>query len=83
MIGALGYIIGQFILSFIYSDNGISTLLIVSISLLAILTSYFSVYIHRYYFIDKNMELVKQVYPDFGLPKSERNTKWKKKKKKK
>lgn len=83
MIGALGYIIGQFILSFIYSDNGISTLLIVSISLLAILTSYFSVYIHRYYFIDKNMELVKQVYPDFGLPKSERNTKRKKKEKKK
>ncbi|MFJ7825336.1 hypothetical protein [Psychrobacillus sp. NPDC096623] len=83
MIGALGYIIGQFILSFIYSDDAVSTLLIVLISLLALMTSYFSVYIHRYYFIDKNMELVKQVYPDFGLPKSERYTKNNRKKKKK
>ena len=81
MVGALGYIIGQFILSFIYSDDAVSTLLIVLISSLALMTSYFSVYIHRYYFIDKNIELVKQVYPDFGLPQRERNTKKKKKKK--
>lgn len=81
MVGALGYIVGQFILSFIYSDDAVSTLLIVLISSLALLTSYFSVYIHRYYFINKNMELVKQVYPDFGLPEMERNTKRKKKKK--
>lgn len=78
MIGALGYIVGQFILSFIYSDDAVSTLLIVLVSLLALLTSYFSVYIHRYYFINKNIELVKQVYPNFSLPKSERNTRKKK-----
>lgn len=78
MIGALGYIVGQFILSFIYSDDAVSTLLIVLVSLLALLTSYFSVYIHRYYFIHKNIELVKQVYPNFSLPKSERNTRKKK-----
>lgn len=81
MIGALGYIVGQFILSFIYSDDAVSTLLIVLVSLLALMTSYFSVYIHRYCFIDKNIELVKQLYPDFGLPKKKRNTNRKKKKK--
>jgi hypothetical protein len=81
-IGALGYIIGQFLLSFIYSDSAVYTLLIVLISLLSILTAFFTVYIHRYYFIDKNMELVKQVYPDFGLPFSERYKKRKRKKKK-
>ncbi|MET0960462.1 MAG: hypothetical protein ABWX58_09070, partial [Psychrobacillus psychrotolerans] len=64
-----------------YSDDAVSTLLIVSVSLLALLTSYFSIYLHRYYFIDKNMELVKHAYPEFGLPKSERYTKRKKKKK--
>ncbi|QUG40736.1 hypothetical protein KD050_15755 [Psychrobacillus sp. INOP01] len=82
-IGALGYILGQFLLSFIYTDSALYTLIIVLISLLSCVTAYFTVYIHRYYFNDKNMELVKQVYPDFGLPMSERNTKSRRKKKKK
>lgn len=77
-IGALGYILGQFILSFIFTDSAFYTLLIVLISLLSILTAYFSVYIHRYYFIDKNMELVKQVYPQFGFSRDERYLKKKK-----
>ncbi|WP_277585957.1 hypothetical protein [Psychrobacillus antarcticus] len=82
-IGALGYLIGQFLLTFIYTDSALYTLFIVLISLLSILTAYFTVYIHRYFFIDKNIELVKQVYPTFGLPLSERYTNSKRKKKKK
>ena len=81
-IGALGYILGQFLLSFIYTDSALYTLLIVLISSLSILTAYFTIFIHRYYFINKNMEAVKQLYPSFGLPKSERYRKIKRKKKK-
>ena len=82
-IGGSSYIIGQIILSFIYSDSAINILLIFGISILSIWTAFLSINIHRYYFINKNIDLVKQRFPEFGLPKSERYTKRKKKKKKK
>ena len=77
-IGGSSYIIGQIILSFLYSDSAINILLIVGISILSICTAFFSINIHRYFFINRNMDLVKQRYPEFGLPKSE-NTKRRKK----
>ena len=77
-IGGSSYIIGQIILSFIYSDSAVNILLIVGISILSLCTAFFSINIHRYFFINRNMDLVKQRYPKFGLPKSERNTKRKK-----
>ncbi|NYF23608.1 hypothetical protein [Sporosarcina sp. JAI121] len=40
-----------------------------------------SVIIHRYFHIVKNMDLGKQVYPEFGLPMSDRYTKPKKRNK--
>jgi len=64
----------------IYTDSAVYSLLIVLISLLSILTAYFTVYI-QYFFMDKNMNLVKQMYPDFGIPKNERAEPRKKKKK--
>jgi len=79
-IGALGYLLGQFLLTFIYTDSAVYSLLIVLISLLSIFTAYFTVYIHRYFFMDKNMKLVKQMYPDFGIPKNERTGSRKKRK---
>lgn len=80
-IGGSSYIIGQIILSFIYSDSAINILLIVGISFLSLWTAFLSINIHRYYFINKNIDLVKQRFPEFGLPKSERNKNRKKKKK--
>ncbi|MEK3978478.1 hypothetical protein MKY37_05205 [Psychrobacillus sp. FSL K6-2836] len=80
-IGGSSYIIGQIILSFIYSDSAVNILMIVGISILSLCTAFFSINIHRYFFINKNMDLVKQRFPEFGLPKSERYTKRKKKKK--
>ncbi len=80
-IGGLGYVLGQIILSFIYSDSALYILLIVGISIVSLFTAFCSVHIHKYFFISKNMDLVKQVYPEFGLPLSERYTKRKKKKK--
>lgn len=71
-IGGSGYVLGQIILSFIYSDSALYTLLIVGISIMSLFTAFCSVHIHKYFFISKNMDLVKQVYPEFGLPKSER-----------
>ena len=78
----LGYILGQIILSVVYTDSGISILIIVCLSLLSLYTAFLSINIHRYFFIQKNMKIVKEMYPEFGLPKSERNTKSMRKKKK-
>ena len=80
-IGGAGYVLGQIILSFIYTDSGFYTLMIICISILSLFTAFISVNIHKYFFISKNMDLVKQVYPEFGLPKSQRYIKKKKQKK--
>ena len=79
-IGGSSYIIGQIILSFIYSDSALNILFIVGLSILSLWTAFLSINIHRYFFINKNINIVKQRFPEFGLPKSERNAKRKKKK---
>lgn len=71
-IGGISYVLGQLILSFIVTDSATSMLVIVLLSFFSIVTAFFSIYIHRYFFICKNIEIVKRVYPDFGLPLSER-----------
>ena len=71
-VGGTGYVLSQLILSFIYTDSALSILIIVFLSFFSIITAFFSIYIHRYFFIRKNLEFVKQVYPNFGLPKNER-----------
>ena len=82
-IGGSSYIIGQIILSFIYSDSAFNILIIVLIFFLSLWTAFLSINIHRYFFINKNIDIVKQRFHEFGLPKNERYTKRKKKKKKK
>ncbi|WP_156350707.1 hypothetical protein [Psychrobacillus sp. FJAT-21963] len=82
VIAGGSYILGQLILSFIYTESALYILIIVGMSFFSLCTAYFSVYIHRYYFMNKNMDAVKQVYPQFGLPKSERVLERKKRKKK-
>jgi len=82
-LAGLGYVIGQLIIMFVYSESAKMMFFIFLISLLSILTAYFSVYLHRYFYIVKNKDLVKQVYPDFGLPMNERYTKSKKRTRKK
>ncbi|MDQ0273324.1 hypothetical protein [Cytobacillus purgationiresistens] len=72
----LGYILGQLILAFVYSDSLIIMVFIFVLSILSVVTAYFSVFIHRYIFIQKNEVAVKKLYPEFGLPKSERNSKY-------
>ena len=68
----IGYVIAQLILTFVYSESAKMMIFILLLSLLSLFTAYFTVYIHRYYYISKNMDLVKQVYPFFGLPLNER-----------
>ncbi|MBD7939696.1 hypothetical protein H9655_21875 [Cytobacillus sp. Sa5YUA1] len=72
----IGYVIGQLILTFIY-DYSIRMLIYVFLfGLLSILTAYFSTNIHKYFYIKKHKDIVKEIYPEFGLPKSERNQKY-------
>jgi len=79
-IAGASYILGQIILSIVYTDSGISILIIVCISILSLFTAFLSINIHRYFFINKNMETVKEIFPEFGLPKSERRESKKKEK---
>jgi hypothetical protein len=65
----LGYVLAQFILSSFFVES-IKILLIIGVfSLLSVATAFFSTNIHRYIYINRNMEKVKQIYPEFGLPK--------------
>jgi len=81
-IAGASYILGQIILSVVYTDSGISILIIVCLSLLSLFTAFLSINIHRYFFISKNMKKVKEMFPEFGLPMVERLERKKKKKKK-
>ncbi|MFJ7825338.1 hypothetical protein [Psychrobacillus sp. NPDC096623] len=80
-IAGASYILGQIILSVVYTDSGISILIIVCLSILSLFTAFLTINIHRYFFINKNMEKVKEMFPEFGLPLVERRRNKKKKKK--
>ncbi|MDL4842643.1 hypothetical protein [Aquibacillus rhizosphaerae] len=67
---AFGYIIAQFIMSALASGSIKLMVIITLISILSVVTAFFSIYIHRYFFIRKNYEIVKRTYPEFGLPKN-------------
>ncbi len=71
-IGALGFPIGQILLMFVYNERVVMMVLVIALTLLSIIIAYFSIFIHRYYFIRKNMEVVKKIDPRFGLSKKER-----------
>lgn len=81
-LAGASYILGQLILSFVYTDSGISILIIVCLSVLSLFTAFLSFNIHRYFFIRKHMEIVIEMYPEFGLLKMERRGEKKKKNKK-
>ncbi|MBO0589714.1 hypothetical protein [Sporosarcina sp. E16_8] len=74
----IGYVIAQLVLTFVYSEYAKMMFFILLLSLLSLFTAYFTVCIHRYYYISKNMVRVKQVYPSFGLPLNERQDETKK-----
>lgn len=68
----IGYVLSQLFLTLVY-DKSIKMLFYISLfSFFTILTAYFSIFIHRYFFIRKNYEAVKTIYPEFGLPKKMR-----------
>lgn len=75
-IGGAGYVIGQILLSVFYTEFATYIILISCIFLLSILTAFFSINIHRYFFICRNLDIVKKVEPNFGLPKNERKFKY-------
>ncbi|WP_156142521.1 hypothetical protein [Rossellomorea aquimaris] len=65
----IGYVFAQLILSSIFVDSTKTLIIIGVLSLLSVATAFFSTSIHKYFYIKKNIEKVKQVYPQFGLPK--------------
>jgi len=67
-----GYVLAQIFMSSLFADSFISFVLMFIIALMSIVTAYFSIYIHRYIFIRRNYDIVKKLYPEFGLPKKQR-----------
>ncbi|MGG1629346.1 hypothetical protein [Rossellomorea sp. NRS-1567] len=65
----IGYLLAQLILSSFFVES-VKILIIIGVfSILSVATAYFSTSIHKYFYIRRNIEKVKQVYPQFGLPK--------------
>ncbi|MDL4842646.1 hypothetical protein [Aquibacillus rhizosphaerae] len=69
-----GYIIAQVIMSVFVTESVKWIVLIMAISGLSIVSAYFSTYIHKFFYIRKNYEIVKKVYPEFGLSKNNRKS---------
>ncbi|UTE77702.1 hypothetical protein [Rossellomorea sp. KS-H15a] len=69
----IGYVLAQVILSSFFIESVKILMIIGVLSILSVATSYFSTSIHKYIYIRRNVEKVKHVYPQFGLPKKERN----------
>lgn len=68
----IGYVLAQVILSSFFVES-VKILMIIGVfSILSVATAYFSTSIHKYIYIRRSIEKVKQVYPQFGLPKRER-----------
>ncbi|MCR8849894.1 hypothetical protein NQ095_15860 [Rossellomorea sp. SC111] len=68
----IGYVIAHILLSSFMTESLFMIIIITGVSILSILTAFFSTTVHRYYFIVKHEETVKKLYPQFGLPKRER-----------
>lgn len=69
---SIGYVIAHILLSSFMTESLFIIIIITGVSILSILTAFFSTSVHRYYFIRKHEETVKKIYPQFGLPKRER-----------
>ncbi|WP_299745430.1 hypothetical protein [Rossellomorea sp. y25] len=69
---SFGYIIAQFLMSYLVTDSAYMIVMITAYSVISIVTAYLSTYIHRFIFIKKNYEKVIKSYPDFGKPKTSR-----------
>ncbi|MCA0970761.1 hypothetical protein LCM20_09185 [Halobacillus litoralis] len=68
----IGYVMGQVLLSLLVGDSFKMVLYIFIISLMAIFTAFMSTFVQRYWFIHQNLEAIKRLNPEYGLPKKER-----------
>ncbi|MFC4025271.1 hypothetical protein ACFOUV_15855 [Oceanobacillus longus] len=69
---SIGYVIAQILMASFMTDSIFNIIIISGVSIMSILTAFFSISIHRFFFIKKNQEAVRKVYPEFGLPKKHR-----------
>ncbi|MCA1061068.1 hypothetical protein LCL96_19295 [Rossellomorea aquimaris] len=69
---SFGYVIAQFLMSYLVTDSAFMIALIIAYSIVSLVTAYLATFIHRYLYIQKNYEKVLKIYPEFGKPKSER-----------
>lgn len=69
---SFGYIIAQFLMSYLVTDSAYMIAMIIAYSVVSILPAYLSTYIHRFIYIKNNYEKVIKSYPDFGKPKTSR-----------
>ncbi|MDL4842645.1 hypothetical protein [Aquibacillus rhizosphaerae] len=69
-----GYIIAQVIMSTLVTTSIKWIVIILVLSIMSIITAFFSTNIHRYFYIRKNRNTVSKLYPEFGLPKKLRKS---------
>ena len=69
---SIGYVMAYILISSFITESLVAVIIMTGVSILSILTAFFSTTVHRYFFIMKHEETVKKVYPQFGLPKRKR-----------
>ncbi|MCC5803454.1 hypothetical protein [Rossellomorea vietnamensis] len=69
---SIGYVLAYILISSFMTESLVAVIIMTGVSILSILTAFFSTTVHRYFFIMKHEETVKKVYPQFGLPKRKR-----------
>lgn len=70
--GSSIYVIGQLIIAIVYANSFYLFVVTLGIAFLSIITVFFSTNIHKYFYIRKHIDQVKEIYPQFGLSKAER-----------
>ncbi|MGM0853712.1 MAG: hypothetical protein ACQEWI_14090 [Bacillota bacterium] len=69
---SFGYVIAQFLMSYLVTDSAFMIAMIIAYSIVSILTAYLATFIHRFIYIRKNYDKVLKMYPEFGKPKASR-----------
>ncbi|WP_173107946.1 hypothetical protein [Bacillus sp. KH172YL63] len=68
-VSSIGYVVAQIIITSFMTMSVFNIIIITGVSILSLLTAFFSTSLYRYYFIRKNEHILKKVYPQFGLPR--------------
>ncbi|RIW38946.1 hypothetical protein D3H55_00925 [Bacillus salacetis] len=70
----IGYVIAQFLMSSFFTDSFQIIIMVVLYSLISLVPAFFSIFLHKFFYLKKNIVSVRSLYPEFGLSKKARES---------